>query len=161
MLKIAFQLGLQRALAEAGRSEEQLTKEALGQGAMKALRGAGEWALKNKKLSIPAAVAGAGALGTGGYFAGKHLLKEEEPGFLEQAGDLAHGLTSDPQLMQGLLGMATGMGGSPGGAMGLAGGQPFPPDPNAMSYGAQMGAADPYADPYMTQGYGAHQPLQY
>jgi len=158
MLKIAFQLGVQQALAD--HDVDRLTKEASKAGlARRAL----DFAKANKGLTAGVGLAGAGALGAGGYFGGKHLLKEDEPGFLESAGDLAQGLTSDPQLMQSLLGAAMGGGGMgggmPQGAMGLSagGGGGFPPSP---SYGAQMGAMP--MDPYEMQGgYGGHLPPQY
>lgn len=126
MLKLAYQIGVQIALEEAG-----LTKEAAGKAGL--LRRA--WQAMTKTPGRKALTAG-GALGLGGLGAGLALSGKEEPSTLQRVGDVARGLAT-PEVMMGLtsaLAQSQGL----GGGLGLTGGQQFPPAPAEQTMYAEQ-----------------------
>ena len=150
MLKLAFELGKQIALEEAGLTKEaapipvtKAVREALP-GVMRAVREGGTkaaaspgflsraWQAATKTPARKALLGAGGALGAGGL--GYAMWpKQEDPSMLQQLGTTAQDILANPQLMAGLTSALTGGGGGFG--LGLTPGQgfeQFPPAPQGL-----------------------------
>lgn len=123
MLKIAYQLGVQKAYDEAGLSNEKTA--GIGSLARRAWGGATKTPLRKALLG---GGLGAGALGTGAAL----MAGEDEPSALQRAGSAAKDILGNKELM---LGLTQSLSGAGGGGMGLTAGdafRSFPPDPQSV-----------------------------